>query len=106
MHRMPQFAFHPLFDVLLFVAYLCYFNEGCEVVASSLLHKTVRVSLYVYFDLLLICVADASPHFLVTYCGCRVTIVIIFSEKRMSLTELIYLWFMISDVTTDTWLIY
>ena len=63
MRREPQFAFHPLFDVSLFVVYLCYFNEGCEVVASNVLHNTVRVSLYAYFDLLLICVADASPHF-------------------------------------------
>ena len=106
MHRMPQFAFHPLFDVLLFVAYLCYFNEGCEVVASSLLHKAVRVSLYVYFDLLLICVADASPHLLVTYCGCRAAIVIIFSEKRMILIEVIYLWFTICGLTTDAGLVY
>ena len=88
------------------MVYLCYFNEGCDVVASSLLHNTVRVSLYAYFDLLLICVADASPHFLVTYCSCRATIVIIFSEKRMILIEAIYLWFMICDLTTDAGLIY
>ena len=74
--------------------------------ASSLLHKTVRVSLYVYFDLLLICVADASAHFLVTYCGCRAAIVIIFSEKRMILIEVIYLWFMICGLTTDAGLVY
>ena len=106
MHRYPQIALGYSLERLMFVVHLCYFNEGCKVVASNVLHNTVRVSLYAYFDLLLICVADASPHFLVTYCGCRVTIVIIFFEKRMSLTELIYLWFMISDVTTDTWLIY
>ena len=63
MRREPQFAFHPLFDVSLFVVYLCYFNEGCEVVASSLLHNTVRVSLYVYFDLFLFAYLTHRPIF-------------------------------------------
>ena len=54
MRREPQFAFHPLFDVSLFVVYLCYFSEGCEVVVSSLLHNTVHslcVSILTYFYL-------------------------------------------------------
>ena len=73
MHRYPQIALGYSLERLMFVVHLCYFNEGCKVVASNVLHNTVRVSLYAYFDLLLICVADASPHFLVTYCGCRVS---------------------------------
>ena len=63
MHRYPQIALGYSLERLMFVVHLCYFNEGCKVVASNVLHNTVRVSLYAYFDLLLICVADASPHF-------------------------------------------
>ena len=106
MHRYPQIALGYSLERLMFVVHLCYFNEGCKVVASNVLHNTVRVSLYAYFDLLLICVADASPHLLVTYCGCRAAIVIIFSEKRMILIEVIYLWFMICGLTTDAGLVY
>ena len=64
------------------------------------------MSILTYYFEVLICVADASPHLLVTYCGCRAAIVIIFSEKRMILIEAIYLWFMICDLTTDAGLIY
>ena len=59
----PQIALGYSLERLMFVVHLCYFNEGCEVVASNVLHNTVRVSLYVYFDLFLFAYLTHRPIF-------------------------------------------